>query len=147
MLWRAPELWDADDSSERHSNTPATDMWSAGLILYEMATGGIAYADRSSRPEVVVDWQPRVHAGRSPEEVAPLPTNTPSALVAVMRACLRPDPADRITAPAAFTALCAAMPEAESRRRYGVPAAEAALTGRGEQDKLAFEVAELRVRR
>jgi serine/threonine protein kinase len=146
VLWRAPEL--LRPGTRSHTNTPAADMWSAGLILYEMATGGIAYADRRTRVDVIADWQPHVLAGRSPEEVTPLLADTPPALTAVMRACLRLDPAARITAPAAFTALCAAMPEADARRRYAFPAAaEAASSGRDGDDAHAREVAELRVRR
>jgi serine/threonine protein kinase len=129
LLWRAPELL----ASDLHTNTPAADMWSAGLILYEMATGCIAYYDSrgtavwptakaaaaAPAPAPVSDWQARVVAGRSPEEVLPLPGSTHPALAAVIHACLRLDPSARMQADTAFTALCAAMPSVEVRERYG----------------------------
>ena len=103
QLWRAPELPRGVEEG-RHANTPAADMWSAGLILYELITGGLAYYPpraRGPRSAPVDDWADRVKAGRSPEEVVSLPAGAPSALVGVMRACIQRDPSARISSEAA----------------------------------------------
>jgi len=113
QLWRAPEL-PRGDEEDGYANTPAADMWSAGLIIFELLTGGLAYypprgvggALAGARERPVSDWADRVRAGRSPEEVLPLPGGSPPALVGIMRACLQRDPSARITAEAAHAWLC-----------------------------------------
>lgn len=111
QLWRAPEL-PRGDEADGYANTPASDMWSAGLILYEALTGGLAYylpRIAGGRDGPVRDWADRVRAGRSPEEVVPLPAvegGAPAALVGIVRACIQRDPSARITAEAAHGWLC-----------------------------------------
>ena len=112
QLWRAPEL-PRGDEEDGYANTPAADMWSAGLIIYELLTGGLAYypprgagGAAGARERPVADWVDRVRAGRSPEEVLPLPGGSPPALIGIVRACLQRDPSARITAEAAHAWLC-----------------------------------------
>ena len=94
-------------------------MWTTGLILYEIATGRIAYSS-SVDGCLVQDWYERVLAGRSPEEVVTLPPDTNPAVKAVLQACQRPVSAaqSRPTAASAFAKLFAALPPEEARRRY-----------------------------
>jgi hypothetical protein len=128
--WRSPELLAHADAS----NTSASDAWAAGLIMYEMATGRIAYslpvrAQIGARHRVAHDLIDRIRAGRSPEELVALPPGLDPAFLSVMRSCLRlldqpPGAPARTTAAAAFLELCAALPANEVRHRYGLPVAE-----------------------
>ena len=99
-----------EEARGQYTNTPAADMWSAGLIIYEMLTGSLAYCPPRAagvlNRDPVVDWATRVAEGRSPEEVAPLPDDAPAYLVRIMQACLKARPEDRITAAAAHALLC-----------------------------------------
>jgi hypothetical protein len=102
VLWRAPEL----HRDPARANTPAADMWSVGLVLYELAVGRLAYSTPSG---LVPNWQEMVRDGISPEAIMPLPACTPPALATVIRACLQADPAVRPTASAAYAVLSAAL--------------------------------------
>ena len=145
-LWRAPEL-PRGDEEDGYANTPASDMWSAGLILYEMLTGGLAYYPPRAagvRDRPVADWADRVRAGRSPEEVIPLPlppggagssgappgAATATAIVGIVRACLQRDPTARITAGVAHGWLCPArLPRDDGAAFAAVGAVHASMMG------------------
>ena len=141
-LWRAPEL-PRGDEEDGYANTPASDMWSAGLVLYEMLTGGLAYYPPRAagvRDRPVADWADRVRAGRSPEEVIPLPlppgeaggapAAAVAALVGIVRACLQRDPSARITAGAAHGWLCPArLPRDDGAAFAAVSAVHASMMG------------------
>lgn len=100
---RAPEL-----HREPHAaNTRAADMWSAGLVLYELCNelGASPYcADAGGRP--VDDWLKRVKAGVTPESVLEVKDGTTHrTVVDVMRSCLQGDPKERPSATKAFNDL------------------------------------------
>ena len=116
LLWRAPETMaqEVEAGGEKCSNTPASDMWSAGLMLYELAAQSQAYCLRG-RLMPVRDWQGRVMIGRSPEEVQPVLSDAHPVVLDVMRRCMQLDPARRITASAAFDMLSSATVPSPSR--------------------------------
>jgi serine/threonine protein kinase len=112
-LWRAPEL----HSPARRTNTPAADIWAAGLILFEISSGRIAYCRDGG---IVTDYAALIKAGRSPEDVSELPPSTHPTVAAVARACVRLDPEARINAADAFVMLYSSIP-VEDAIRYETP--------------------------
>jgi serine/threonine protein kinase len=126
QLWRAPELQGAHVT---RTNTPAADMWSVGLVIYEMLTGTMAYCKLGSR-RPVSDWQILSAAGKSPETVVPLPSGAHPAVVEAMRACLVLDPSLRATARSARDILLqrsGAVTTGASLEEARVPAARGAV--------------------
>lgn len=64
QLFRAPEML------EGHvTNTAATDMWSAGLVLYELSAAVLPYC-KGMDYDGAKDWD--VKSGKSPEACVPL---------------------------------------------------------------------------
>ena len=100
-VMRAPEL----HRGPHAANTPATDMWSAGLVIYELcnARGASPYSYYQGARQRVDDWERRVKAGLSPESVMPIDDGSAHpALLRAMRACLHAEAAERPTAAQVF---------------------------------------------
>ena len=120
QLWWAPELFETPDRAP-HTNTRFSDMWSAGLLLYEIACGDgtLSYCpSRTKRP--VQGHASKSRLGVPPEETTPLPRNAHPIVVRVMRACLKFDPAARIDAATAFAELLGGMDAGTANERYCV---------------------------
>lgn len=96
--YMAPEQADGRPVDER------SDMWAFGIILFECLTG---------------ETIPRREVGGGDDWASRLPDKTPGNLVALMRACLEPDPDQRlVSAPEARADLEAMLRRGASRRRW-----------------------------
>jgi eukaryotic-like serine/threonine-protein kinase len=69
---------------------PASDVWGLGATLFHAVAGVRPYADGDVDADALTDRFPQV--GAAPPD---LPGRTSAAVVAVVRACLEQDPADR----------------------------------------------------
>ena len=83
-LYMAPEQWTGAETSE------ATDVWSLGLVLFELLAGRVPYAARRPEQLALMVCDPL-------EPVPPLPDeiDLPSRLRELVRACLHKDPGQR----------------------------------------------------
>jgi len=101
--YMSPEQWvDAAD-------TPATDIWSLGLILHELATGRHPLGDRTMNELVAQMLQP------DPVRLGDLPAEVPAPLWEVISRCLDKDPAGRPSA----AEVSEALEQVALRRRGG----------------------------
>lgn len=105
LLTRAPELKRLKVENLRNANTPASDMWAAGLILYEMSAGRLAYCNDMDPGTLRGNWAARVAAGNAPEDMGDLERSMHPTAFFVMKSCLQKDPSVRITAQDAYAAL------------------------------------------
>jgi hypothetical protein len=75
-----------------------------GLLLYEMFARTYAYCLRGTASPVP-GWEVLVEMGVPPTDLEPLLPDTPPAVSAVINACLRHRPEDRMTPAQAYVAL------------------------------------------
>ena len=80
LVYIAPELIHGDQPS------PLSDLWSAGVLLYEMATGHLPFTGRTMF---------EVTAAILREPPPPLPTHVPPSLRTIIARCLTKEPAQR----------------------------------------------------
>ena len=102
------------EQARGHLPTPATDVYSAGIVLYEMLAGVPPFTERAA-----VELALR-HLRDAPP---PLPSTVPPALVAVARRALAKAPTDRFGNGAEMAqAIKVACPGASLRRPHAGPA-------------------------
>ena len=105
------------EQARGHVPTPATDVYSAGIVLYEMLAGVPPFTERAA-----VELALR-HLRDAPP---PLPSTVPPALVAVARRALAKAPTDRFRNGAEMAqAIEAACPGTSARRPRTLPAPSA----------------------
>jgi eukaryotic-like serine/threonine-protein kinase len=80
LAYMAPEVIHGDQPS------PVSDLWSVGVLLYEMATGHLPFSGRTMF---------EVTAAILREPPAPLPTRIPPSLRTIIARCLTKEPAQR----------------------------------------------------
>jgi eukaryotic-like serine/threonine-protein kinase len=96
----------APEQADGHPVTPATDVYSAGIVLYEMLAG---------QPPFNGDSAVEIALRHVQAPVPPLPSDTPRALAGVVARALAKDPADRYQS-------AAEMARALARARIGAQA-------------------------
>src|SRR5262249_13108262 len=93
--------------------TPATDVYSAGIVLYEMLAGRTPFGGESA---VEIALQ---HVQMEP---SPLPAGTPRSLERVVRRALAKDPADRYQTASEMAGALARARESAGSDRSDLPA-------------------------
>jgi serine/threonine protein kinase len=89
LPYMAPERF-----TERE-NTPAVDVYGLGCCLFEMLAGQAFHQDARLRELSALALQPGAAAEHLERRLATLPATVPPAVVALARACLQLDPAER----------------------------------------------------
>eukprot|EP00727_Mastigamoeba_balamuthi_P012476 m51a1_g7851 putative ephrin type-b receptor 1 isoform x2 (1609) ;mRNA; f:228914-233740 len=92
-----PVRWSAPESLARGEYTAASDVWSFGVVLWELYSNGAKPYEGLANADVLA----ALAAGRRLEP----PPGMPAALAALMRECFREDPALRPT----FACICARL--------------------------------------
>lgn len=106
--YMAPERW--SDAAP----TAAVDVWSLGVLLYELVTGGRPWQAAVASTTGVTRVTLLVSLITAPEPAPPLPTG-PEPLRALVDACLRKDPAQRPSIQALVDTLAELLQPAAAR--------------------------------
>jgi len=105
VRWRAPELF-----KRQAVATPAADIYSFGMILWELATRQLPFSDAADE-QTVISW---IKDG----EQEKIPADCPKALADMIQACWGP-PDKRPTAAEILTQLKQAQPALEDKAQRG----------------------------
>ena len=85
LAWMAPELHTRGGQS-----SPASDIYSLGMVLWELLTNAIPFADAQGNTDLISKW---VVTDRETETI---PSDCPSELAALIKKCWAFKPEDRI---------------------------------------------------
>ncbi len=86
LAWMAPELLKRGGKS-----SPASDIYSYGMLLWELVTHGIPFADSAGNPDLIRQW---VLLDREREKI---PTHCPHVFAKIIQRCWEEKPDNRIT--------------------------------------------------
>ncbi|MGW4243624.1 serine/threonine protein kinase [Nocardia sp. NPDC004722] len=95
LRYRSPEALAALLDSAAPLPDTRSDIYSLGVVLWEMLTGTLPFDDTEGESGVVRHMLARRIAGVPPAALATLPSDTPAALRRVLLECLRPEPSRR----------------------------------------------------
>jgi serine/threonine-protein kinase len=125
--YMAPEVW------EGKGDSPATDVYALGCVVYEMLTGELLFKG-DTPPQVMLNhFQPRKY----PEH---WPAGTPQGVTQILERALAREPADRYASAVAFAADLAALAAQAADTRVLSPkelqpVQEPAKTGNGQNQR------------
>ncbi len=86
LAWMAPELLKRGGKS-----SPESDIYSYGMLLWELVTHGIPFADSAGNPDLIRQW---VLLDREREKI---PTHCPDVFAKIIQHCWEEKPDNRIT--------------------------------------------------
>ena len=102
IRWRAPELF-----KPKAKYTPACDVYSLGMILWELASRAIPFSDEKD-DQMVISW---IKDG----EQETMPDDCPSAFAELIKACWHKNPDERPSAEALVSLLEKAKPQPQAQ--------------------------------
>ncbi|AYF73177.1 serine/threonine protein kinase [Nocardia yunnanensis] len=95
LRYRSPEALAVLLDSTAPAPDTRSDIYSLGLVLWEMLTGTLPFEEPSDSEDAVAGLLARRMAGVPAASLAALPADTPAALRRVLLDCLRPEPSRR----------------------------------------------------
>ena len=88
-MWCSPENLEGPSEDNPHFAQPPSDIWSFGVVLWEMVTGEVPWASRGGLPQILAAMA---------RGTLPIPPTCDARLRGIMQRCWARTAADRPTA-------------------------------------------------